>query len=230
MDALVDLVLRMEILETWTGRPSGTWSANPIVGARAARGALGDSCGPQWFDLGPTRFVSLVRQTIEASSRYHGVAFREEDVEEILQEIVGGLTTKGGIGHSVGSYLREDDKTCSMSHACSLLQRHTLQRARDRYASGLARAERDLRTILAEEPESTIAPPDAVYEVKEYLEALDEVLSGASGARPSDLRVLRVWMEDPTRSKTEIGEEIGTSGVFVSAALRRALGTRGLAA
>jgi len=230
MRPMIDLMLRLAILEAFAHLPAGTWSANPI-GREAARQAL-PGVHKKWFADGTLAHESIV-SGITAAFRFHtGSNPTAEDIEDLIQDICAKTTCGGGACAAIGGYLNPR-RLPNLNAALHLLRRHAMQRATDRALLVSATADRTLRVVdYAEDETPTVdfdpdAAHDSVIELNAKRDMLDSLMYDLD-ARPSDLRIYERWLERLDEDVSPIADDLGVSRSFATAAMRRVMERSGL--
>jgi len=233
-----DKMVRLKILEGAAGVRPGTWTRGMLDMAEAA-GAFPE-LHRMWTTNRETGIYSLIMTALLK------MGIRSEQAEELRQDIIMGTTvpgTPGGalayIGKRLAPKLMTNSKD-AFEKAKADLWKHSQQKGRD------------LRRLKEERTQHvTISPvekDDSVVEVQiptfgdldpqTQADALMLALRGPAKrhvwaflrkvwktlGRPSDVAIMDAWLQDPGKSDTALGEELGVSSSMVGQAKKRLIG------
>lgn len=233
-DRYLDIHVRLAILDEVAGHPNVWVRKQPGVALEEARSALGGAgYMPTWFSDADTGLVAAIRRGAMGAKK-DGLTLSPEEIEDAVMRIIGGFTAirHGGV---LAELARKVDfrGPSGLSHVKHLLGRHAWHRA----ISEL-RTRHDAEP-LTEETDEQVAEPvvlsevifnSAVYpDVKRWLRGIwAEVYASA----PSKVRILDLWLGDPSLSYTTIARmlNLNTNQIsgdadpaYVSRVMREAL-------
>lgn len=234
LDRSLDMMTRASVLEAIAGLPKGTWSSRPLRGLVLAEQRF-PGIYDEWVTTNDTGMVAAIRGS---ALKHIG---SEAMAEEVTQNILAGLTTTGGVFAHIGKQINPASlpNRDSFLKVRNLLARHARHRAGDAMTKGVRTEADPSNIVLGPGPDTTDDKPRQYEIAAPGSDAgfLGAILDGPGMARafqlirriwehdprtrPSDLRVMDVWLKDPSASNTDIGHQLGISGSFVSAAIRR---------
>lgn len=235
----LDMTLRAAILE-------GVAGVTPLIWARLSGGkglelaakALPD-LNPEWFSFSDTGTCEAILRGAHSGGR--GGKLTQEAANDILQEIVGGLTLRapGGEPYDVGKKLAHGGKP-SLSEAQAMLARHARGRviSEGRKDPGVSltqdledggAAERDLPSSAGNRSDKEIfadlmASPKGPHIARIIQNKMYQVYPEGGSKRA----IFDKWLEDPNKDAVSMAKELGKlfsnpkaeSATYVSRILR----------
>ena len=213
--SLLDQMIRASILEGVAGEEPTTWTRTTAALALARR-ALPD-LDPKWFD----RDTGMCAAAWAAGNQ---IIRRREEVEDLLQAILGGLTltSAGGELYAIGKALSMDGNI-SLPRAKGMLLDHVKKRSK----SQVSRSRREV-SLLQEDDDGHSVEKDVptapemetvVDEVLEYLSdpggfglykrIRDDLAATMFRNSPSRVVILDEIIHNPKRSDVQIARDMG---------------------
>lgn len=246
-DRWMDAFTRAAILESAAGLPPGSWTGGGSTGA--VMSAL-DKAAEHFPALHPLWVTSRDTGTYDAIIRgARKAGGSEEDAEEIAQEVISGFSrssrVSGGQLGDVGRKLADEiARGAGPSHAQAMLARHGAARAKDRHRYENIREEQRRRTNPSlihqtpgqvEEGVPHDAPATTLLNEISDEDLVIRALQGPGGnwiykqllalwerkGRPSDVTIMRSWLEGGYRTKAEAAHAVGMHPEQLGPAIRR---------
>jgi len=236
----MDQIIRAAILERALGQRPGLYQRAPMMAFDQVQRIVPD-INPIWVARDSGAYLMLIK-------RITSVLKNPQRAEDLASEIISGLTvpTPGGELGLIGDIMKGRDlsTTDSFRKAMTLLLRHAQQRAISATRGKQNQMESDPETMRLGPGQSEDGQTDLGDTGKtDPVMAILDMLEGPRGAilldklmdmweryaRPSDVDVMRVWLEDPTRSNVDVARIVGErrpdgkslSGSYVGQAMKR---------
>lgn len=128
MDRPFERIIRIGVLEGYAGIPTGTWTHHPNGWALAQQAF--PNLIRKWWDESDLVLLKAIRAGVAAGSNVVGsdVHLGKQDQEDLVQEIMSGLSCTKGEAYIVGVWFKSK-KWIGLTGVVSCLKRHAWHRA-----------------------------------------------------------------------------------------------------